>query len=581
MAQIDPGTSKLSENKRPRLLRIVMAALIVTFLFASTMSLLPNPSSENPPAPVPVRIAYTAHANITIIGNAGFLAANASTGIANGSGTAVDPYIIEEWDIDASSFEGIYIQNANVHFIVRGCYIEGGEDMNRAIHLNNCTNGTVTGNVCIDNYDGVALENSYGITVSNNSIDNEDWLDEYGISIFGSSHDNIIVGNNCSHCDEGVYLSNSYNNTIVNNTIYSNVGCGINLWLSDGNTLVNNTCRSNSNEGILLEGSGHNTLSGNNCTGNYLGIYLLSSSNYNTLINNTCDSNTDYGMEISSSGWNTLVNNTCTNNDDGIDLYGSSHNILSNNTFSSNAFYGIYLQSSINNTLFNNNCSGATSGYGIALFASSNNNTLSGNNCSGNSADGMYFWGSDDNMLSNNTIILNGADGMALWSSSDCNTFFNNTCSSNANSGMLLSMSTNNTIAWNRFCNNTADGIFAAPGADRNTIWNNTFIGNNGVTGTYNPAVTQAEDDGADNRWNSSSGFGNYWSDLTSPDTVAPFGIVDWSYNLTGSSSSKDYYPLTTPSPVPPVIPEFSEIIIPIAGLMLIALILRKTRKDP
>jgi len=40
----------------------------------------------------------------------------------------------------------------------------------------------------------------------------------------------------------------------------------------------------------------------------------------------------------------------------------------------------------------------------------------------------------------------------------------------------------------------------------------------------------------------------------------------------------KDYYPLTTPTwPIP----EFSEIIIPMVGLMLIALIVGRTRKKP
>jgi hypothetical protein len=56
-------------------------------------------------------------------------------------------------------------------------------------------------------------------------------------------------------------------------------------------------------------------------------------------------------------------------------------------------------------------------------------------------------------------------------------------------------------------------------------------------------------------------------------------GIVDApDYFIDGSAGANDSYPLTTRS-ILPVIPEFSEIIVPIAGLMLIALIFGRTRK--
>jgi len=80
-----------------------------------------------------------------------------------------------------------------------------------------------------------------------------------------------------------------------------------------------------------------------------------------------------------------------------------------------------------------------------------------------------------------------------------------------------------------------------------NRIWNNTFINNNGAGSVYNPSNIQAYDAGTNNRWNSSGtlhGYGNWWSDLTAPDMNLD-GIVDWSYNLTGSAGAKDYCPLT------------------------------------
>jgi len=151
---------------------------------------------------------------------------------------------------------------------------------------------------------------------------------------------------------------------------------------------------------------------------------------------------------------------------------------------------------------------------------------------------------------------------------------FNNNLSVNLH-GITLVMSHDNTILWNRINGTDLDyGIRIESGADRNIIWNNTLIDNNAY-------ACQAHDDGANNRWNTSGsphGYGNYWSDWTAPDGNGD-GIVDNPYDIDGTASTNDSYPLTTPSPAPPFIPEFSDVIIPIAGLMLIALVFGRTKK--
>jgi len=69
-------------------------------------------------------------------------------------------------------------------------------------------------------------------------------------------------------------------------------------------------------------------------------------------------------------------------------------------------------------------------------------------------------------------------------------------------------------------------------------IHTNSFINNNGNS-------KQAFDDkGKVNNWNNGT-LGNYWSDWTSPDKNQD-GIVDIPYNISGSTGSKDYHPLTT-----------------------------------
>jgi parallel beta-helix repeat protein len=496
-----PLIDRTLEGPRSRLKGKLLATFIASAIVVSFVATVLTLTSTVNDAPA--QITYTAHNPILINDSADF-ASQAFNESWSGDGIPGTPYIIEGWDIDAYSTHGISISNSNVHFIIRGCYIEGGEDMYRGIYLYNCTNGTVTGNVCIDNYDGIGLEASCGNIISNNTLDNEDWDDEYGISLWSSSNNNTVIDNNCSDCDEGLYLFESSNNTLVNNTCGSNNDCG---------------------------------------------IYLEMSSYNNTLCNNTCNSNDDSGIHIELSSNNTLSNNTCSNNNNnGINL--------------------LFLGSS-NNTLVGNNCS--FNFNGIYLFSTSNDNTLSNNTCNSNNQAGIYLYSSSNNTLNNNTCSNNGAgDGMYV-SSSNYNTISNNTCSNNTY-GFTIVSSNNNTFSNNTCSLNLYEGMWFTASSN-NTIWNNTFYHNNGAGDSYSASHIQAFDDGTNNRWNSTDGYGNWWSDWRSPD-IDMNGIVDKSYNVSGGAAN-DSYPQTNAQ----WIPEFSEVVIPIAGLMLIALVFGRARK--
>jgi len=514
MSAIDRNLKGSRNHFRGKLFVTLIASAIIVSLMM-TMLITPAPSEGNPPAPdAPARVSYNIHAPISINGNAAF-AAQALAESWPGDGSPGNPYIIQGYDINASSAHGIFIQNTNVYFIIRDCYVHDGGLNSEGIFLLNCVHGTVTDNICTNNYDGILLGwNSNNNTLINNTCSSNNQIDMYGIYI-EQSNDNILINNTCSNNDVGIDISNSCNNTLSNNNCSLNNQYGI--WLdssvsfdlyANDNTLNNNTCSSNNLDGIYLN-----------------------SSSYNILIDNTCSNNNGNfhcGIVLNSSSSNTLINNNCSNNANGIGCQSSSNNILINNSCDSEITAGIILYaSSNNNTLINNSCS--NNGEMPIILLSSNNNTLINNSCS-NNWDGIYLVSSNDNTISNNN------------------------CS-----------------------NNHLYGVTIDTGSSRNTIWNNTFIDNNGTGSVYNSAHIQAADYGTNNHWNSSSGYGNYWSDLTTPDTNFD-GIVDWSYNLTGSAGAKDWYPLTTPTwPIP----EFSELIIPIVGLMLIALVFGRTRKKP
>ena len=625
---------------------ISLFLIIVLALSLMTISFLKLQESELDPleSPVPSRIVYTTHATIYIDGNAGFLGSNASTGISWGNGTASDPYIIADWEINASSAHGIEIRDSNVHFIVRNCYVHDGKPQYKGICLRNCVNGILEDNICLDNLHGIYLSLSSSNTLINNNCSNN-----YEGIVLSDSNSNTLSNSNCSsNWEEGIWLDYSSNNTLINNNCPNNA-VGISLDSSSNNTLSDNNC-SNNWYGIWFCDSNNNTLSNNICSCYYylIGIWLCDSSN-NTLSNNNCSNNAD-GIYLDSSNNNILSNNNCSNYMDSIDAHGiyldsSSNNILSNNTCS-NKKNGIYLSLSNSNTLSNNNCS-SNKYEGIDLFSSSNNilsgnilnengiliygselfhwnthdidvsnkvngkpvyyyknqtgitvpdgagqvflanctyfvienqnlshasiginlgfssNSLFANNSCSNNVYGIWLQKSSSNTMSNNNCS-NNIYGILLHSSSN-NVLSNNNCSYNSR-GIDLFISNNNTIIWNQLCNNIRYGVYIQSDfltlCYLNMVWNNTFYHNNGARDTYDPSHIQAYDDGTNNRWNSTEGYGNYWSDWTTPDGDMN-GIVDNPYNIDGSAGAKDYYPQTTM----PLIPEPSVFIL--VGIMI------------
>jgi hypothetical protein len=88
---------------------------------ATTATLEKERADNSMPAPKDPR--YTTHNPIYIDCDANFTVAN---GVSSGNGTASNPYIIENWDINASSANGIDISNTNAYFIIRNCVIHDG-----------------------------------------------------------------------------------------------------------------------------------------------------------------------------------------------------------------------------------------------------------------------------------------------------------------------------------------------------------------------------------------------------------------------------------------------------------------------
>lgn len=378
------GISSSYERKKSKEIVILLIILITISSFSIlvvTLDIDKNGTSVHA-----WQMAYASHAPISINDNAEF---NTSNGVVSGNGAASNPYVIQGYDIDASSMVGISIQNTNSSFIIRDCYIHDGGLSHDGIYLHTVSNGIISNNICSNNSYGIILVLSSSNTVSDNTF-NLNTQD--GMRLISSSG-NTLNGNTCSNNSNGIYVCMN----------------------SSDNTLSNNKCISNYySDGIHLGGSSNNTLRSNTCSYNTFGIYLDYSNN-NTVSNNTCGPNNRDGIYLTSSYDITLINNTCSANNNGITLYSSSDNTISNNYCSHNT-YGIYLESSSDNALSKNNCS--DNGEGIVLWMKSTYNVIAKNeirNSYGYGVNISYDMGNatsyprDNNILNNTFVDNNGA----------------------------------------------------------------------------------------------------------------------------------------------------------------------------
>lgn len=221
-----------------------------------------------------------------------------------GNGSLINPYLIENYEIDATVGHGVYIKNTNLYFIIRSVTVyDGASNHFCGFYLENVTHGLLEAND--------AYNNLYGF-----------------------------------------YLKNSFNNTLIDNTGFENIN-GLALNCSNMNNLTSNIIIEN-RYGFSIEFSSNNSISSNQVKNNtYLGFYLRSSLN-NTFKKNNATWNLN-GFTLSSSNFNVFMNNSANYNDQhGFRLLESHNNTIIENSASYNQKYGIYLEESASNTILRN-----------------------------------------------------------------------------------------------------------------------------------------------------------------------------------------------------------------------------------
>ncbi|MFX0187678.1 MAG: NosD domain-containing protein [Candidatus Hodarchaeota archaeon] len=498
-------------------------------------------------------------------------------GLCSGSGTDIDPYVIEDLIIDGGgSGSCILIENSNAHFRIENCtvYNSGSDLYDAGIRLHNSINGKIINNDCSQNANGICLEDGSSFNTLKNNFIVENY---YGISIWTSSENNITT-NTFSNNDYGILIlgSSSYN-TFYLNSFYLSFYFHVLYFFcpGTGDSWDNGIFGNYWDDYIGIDedddGIGDTPYNKNSVIDNYpiwddgydgTPIHIYDNP-YNTWewvsTLSWCSGDgtedepyviQDLIIDAGGLGSCILIENS--------DAYFRIENCTVYN--SGSGYAGIKLYSTTNGEIIDNECS--LNSYGIYLM-SSDNNTISGNIANNNFYRGIYLSYSDSNTISGNTANDNDYWGIYLYFS-ESNTISGNIANDNFYRGMFLYFSDSNTISGNIVNNNDHAGIVLLESND-NIVIKNTFFNNfysiyisgtssdnvfylNSFYGSLVKHVRYGVYSGTGNSWDNGIA-GNYWNDYKEiyPNATNNGNIWDISYEIYEAVSEYDNYPLVHP----------------------------------
>ncbi|MGB2983017.1 MAG: NosD domain-containing protein [Candidatus Bipolaricaulia bacterium] len=155
-------------------------------------------------------------------------------GVCSGSGTVEDPYVVENWSIDAGLDDyGIRIHGTTRTFVIRNVEISGAAKS--GIYFSYVQNGTIENCTLEANWTGVTLNfSSFNRITGCLFAKNTDAIHTY------FSHNNQVLGSVFEQNDTALWLDASNESRISGNLISdSHMGVYFNLG-SEQNTVLNN-----------------------------------------------------------------------------------------------------------------------------------------------------------------------------------------------------------------------------------------------------------------------------------------------------------------------------------------------------
>ncbi|NHJ25053.1 MAG: hypothetical protein EAX89_10785 [Candidatus Lokiarchaeota archaeon] len=502
--------------------------------------------------------------------------------------------------VSHNTHEGIYL-NESRGLTISANFISNNEN---GLVLSASNQNTVSNNFIYDNINGIQLFRSHNNTLFGNSIFNNKINGMYIFLCENSSIQNnyfietgiYIIGSNYDHYSQSTIVGNLLNAApiiywveIKDKRVPVNIGQII--LVNCSSITISDVSLSKTAIGIIIGYCQNITVIYSEINNNQDGIHIINSTKI-ILYKNKINQNSGCGISLESSTNCTIENNSVIDNDIGIKLSYSANNTLINNYLRNNGLSIIgnniahYLQTSVKNN--------EIQGKDIIYWRNKNNITLSGNiaqifliNCSRIQVEGLKVSGVPifllaiqcsnlyisenfilrnhegiklvnvtNSSLCNNVIAWNRENGVKIVNSS-FNYFYNNSFSYNL-FGIIIDNSTNNIFSINSIYSNAVSGIKIIS-SNRN-VFKNISFSKNGFYGIYLDfsafniikennfinnnldAPSQAIDyAGVNNTF-----IYNYWNDWTKPDMDLD-GIVDYYYEVSGSSHSIDPLPSANP----------------------------------
>jgi len=549
---------RCSGFKRRKALTVLSIVTMVTLSSLAILITIPKEAS-----------AYTPHNPIVISSNADFTPVN---GVIGGGGSWDNPYLIEGWDIDASTAVGISISNTDAHFIVNNVYVHSGGTTYRGIYFSSVQNGALNSSVIADNLEGVNVLSSAKVNVTLNEV-----YGNAGNGVYVTSSQIVKVSSNqvYDNAGYGIYFYYCYPSAIIDsNSVTINAGHGIYLWRCMDVEITKNTVSGNDAHGIYINDTSNITIASNTVDSSTDTGIRLYQSDHARVFNNTLSLNGVGGISISYSPHTDIDSNKVTNGGIAVAFNSDNSNVTSNVISVGN--YGIVLASSMNTYIAFNSISQFTN-YGIWLASSfgaqgNDNSRIASNNITGN-WDGINVWASRKVNITSNNVSANSHCGIyisppVIDPASTEISIASNIVSGNTDIGIYIGSSSTLIEAKSNIVSGNLDGIYvggstAGISITSNNVSNSVQVGirldtttgasiyHNNIT---NNGVQATDNRGPENSWdNGYPSGGNYWSDYAgvdmyngpNQDIPGSDGIGDTPYVI--DTDSSDRYPFMNP----------------------------------
>jgi parallel beta-helix repeat protein len=231
------------------------------------------------------------HAPILIVGDAEF---NSANGVVGGNGTALSPYRIANWSIDAISGSALVVRNTRAHFAVEDCVIASRDSAASVVYFENVTNAAVRRADIRNGSDQLVLSLSSSVYVGETNLsgngsagarvhDSTDVTFD-GLEIRGAAATAVEVlygagftlsaSRLSGNAAMGLYAVGAAGLKAMSSTV-SDGGSGLVLELSPDALLRGNDLRNLSGDGITLLGSKNASVERNTVTDADVGIWSL------------------------------------------------------------------------------------------------------------------------------------------------------------------------------------------------------------------------------------------------------------------------------------------------------------------